>query len=237
MNSSLHGCHKWGGSVPELTKILCRPLPGIECSGDRNFTIPNYPCIKYSHHLFLTTLLISIFFGILGADRFVLNHTGTGVAKLLTIGGLGIWWIVDIEIAPFSIEDPGNREFQELYPNGMQFEDLLPYYDFVAERKMIELEWKCPGRVKKPNPAETKPIEKKSLEPSSLPDANKEPTVLDMDFDAEDALDPSLLSRSIMGSKTHRPREQVTVTMDSIVKGLVRKRKEERMQQHNLKVS
>ena len=29
-------------------------------------------------------------------DRFVLGHTGTAVGKVLTLGGLGVWWVVDI---------------------------------------------------------------------------------------------------------------------------------------------
>jgi len=42
-----------------------------------------------------TALLISIFGGTYGIDRFYIGDTGMGVGKLLTCGGVGIWAIVD----------------------------------------------------------------------------------------------------------------------------------------------
>ncbi|MFT4188337.1 MAG: NINE protein [Aeromicrobium sp.] len=45
---------------------------------------------------FIVALLLSIFGGGLGLDRFYLGYTGLGVAKLLTAGGCGIWSLVDV---------------------------------------------------------------------------------------------------------------------------------------------
>ena len=45
---------------------------------------------------FLTTLLLCIFIGIFGAHRFYVNKQGTGLLMLLSGGGLGVWWLIDL---------------------------------------------------------------------------------------------------------------------------------------------
>ncbi len=43
-----------------------------------------------------TAFLLSYFLGWLGIDRFYLGYIGYGVLKLLTCGGCGIWWLIDL---------------------------------------------------------------------------------------------------------------------------------------------
>lgn len=46
----------------------------------------------------LVIFLLSVFVGFLGVDRFVNGDYVAGVIKLLTVGGLGVWWMVDVII-------------------------------------------------------------------------------------------------------------------------------------------
>lgn len=44
----------------------------------------------------ILTLLMSILFGWIGVDRFMIGKVFTGILKLITFGGLGVWWLIDL---------------------------------------------------------------------------------------------------------------------------------------------
>ncbi len=60
----------------------------------------------FSAKSYTTALILSFFFGAIGVDRFYLGYTGAGIGKLLTLGGCGIWALIDfINIATKKMTD------------------------------------------------------------------------------------------------------------------------------------
>ena len=47
---------------------------------------------------FLATVLLCWFLGVFGIHRFYTGHTTIGVLQLLTLGGCGIWVLIDLVI-------------------------------------------------------------------------------------------------------------------------------------------
>lgn len=60
-----------------------------------------------------TSLILSILVGGLGVDRFYIGDVGLGVVKLVTAGGLGIWWLVDLFVIQNRTKKVNMKEFEE----------------------------------------------------------------------------------------------------------------------------
>ena len=43
-----------------------------------------------------TASVLSLLLGWLGIDRFYMGRIGLGILKLITLGGAGVWWVVDM---------------------------------------------------------------------------------------------------------------------------------------------
>ena len=67
-----------------------------------------------SERRILPAFLLCFFLGVFGAHRFYAGKIGTGVLELLTFGGLGIWWLVDmILILTGSFRDGDGQKITE----------------------------------------------------------------------------------------------------------------------------
>jgi hypothetical protein len=71
---------------------MVRRSSGLEGAWFRAVEVPGL----YSDKEWLVALLLSLFVGWLGIDRFYLGYTLLGILKLVTLGGLGIWALIDL---------------------------------------------------------------------------------------------------------------------------------------------
>ncbi len=67
--------------------------------------------ISRTEKLILPAFLLCFFLGVFGAHRFYVGKVGTGILQLLTLGGLGVWALIDmimIIVGAFTDRD-GNK--------------------------------------------------------------------------------------------------------------------------------
>jgi TM2 domain/GYF domain 2 len=97
---SHHG-RKFGPySIPDLQNMAragqLKPRTEVNRTTDGQlFPARDIPWL-FSDKDWKVALLLSVLLGVFGVDRFYLGHSWLGLAKLLTIGGLGLWTMTDI---------------------------------------------------------------------------------------------------------------------------------------------
>lgn len=76
-------------------EVLPQAIVCIKCGAG----VPHAPTSgqvgPVSEKSWIAALLLCFFLGCFGAHRFYTGHTGVAVAQLLTLGGCGIWTLVD----------------------------------------------------------------------------------------------------------------------------------------------
>lgn len=69
--------------IPPASASAAPPRPSGGVAGEKSYTV---------------TWILSFLLGMFGADRFYLGKIGTGILKLVTLGGVAVWWLVDLII-------------------------------------------------------------------------------------------------------------------------------------------
>ena len=91
------------------TKVIQPDTQVTDIETNRTFAASQIPGV-FSDKEYIIALLFSIFLGYLGIDRFYMGQVGLGIGKLLTGGGCGVWWLIDIIlIATRSSNDSAGR--------------------------------------------------------------------------------------------------------------------------------
>jgi hypothetical protein len=95
-----------------LQKMIS-PQTSVTIAGSRKtYTAASIPDL-YSDKTMVSVLLINIFLGVFGIHRFYLGYTGIGVVQLLTLGGCGIWALIDLVlIVTRKLNDAKGRPLQ-----------------------------------------------------------------------------------------------------------------------------
>lgn len=84
--------------------LMCKPGTGVD---DKTF-YGTIPCSWTNGYSFETALLLSVFLGMFGADRFYLGYPAFGFLKLCTLGGMFLGQLIDIILIALHVVGPSD---------------------------------------------------------------------------------------------------------------------------------
>lgn len=93
-------------------QVMCETAEHIKCVGKDQFgifnrTVPS-ACHYGAHVSYTTTVLLSIFLGFFGIDRIYLGYYALGLIKMFSLGGLFVFWLVDIILISLQLLGPAD---------------------------------------------------------------------------------------------------------------------------------
>ncbi|XP_065070268.1 TM2 domain-containing protein 1-like [Rhopilema esculentum] len=102
------GCQK-----NHTVQVPCFPAPGVICdeksfTGDEIGFYKHMPCRYVSGKSFEVALLLSIFLGFFGIDRFYLGYPAIGLLKLCTLGFFMIFQLIDVILIATQVLKPAD---------------------------------------------------------------------------------------------------------------------------------
>lgn len=100
-------------NVNKTVQVVCRAAPNINCSGvklENNVKgfYRHVPCRHVKGKSFKTALLLSIFLGVFGIDRFYLGYPAIGLFKFCTLGFFMIFQFIDIILIATQVLRPAD---------------------------------------------------------------------------------------------------------------------------------
>jgi len=95
-------CPSCGVVISNKAKFCPNCGKSSDFSNNNNSPVNQYDTINSAdarekrEQQWLITLLLCIFLGGFGAHRFFVGKIGTALLMIITLGGLGVWWLVDL---------------------------------------------------------------------------------------------------------------------------------------------
>jgi len=108
----------FGCTKENTAKVWCIAVDGLTCSETKNSSfLGEIPCQWTNGYSFDIALLLSVFLGMFGADRFYLGYPAIGLLKFCTFGFMFLGQLLDVILIATQVVGPAD---------GSAY--IIPYY-------------------------------------------------------------------------------------------------------------